>query len=1233
MTKDLLNRFRWVSMQLNSLFDPNKKFLSPDDVRDELRKPAKDLDAEYVSALERIDQTTSTRRVIATRILMWLLCSERLLAAGELHVAVAVDKTGAQIALGNITWEEIVGMCYSMVSFEVGQKVFRFAHASVPEFLDMRDEYSQSLRHAEVARRCFEILFNRHHFARVRDESRAEHEGLLRYAMVFWPTHYMHVHPLDRSTELKDRMKSLLFRGHEGSQFFKDWLQDVQKEADVLNVSNELSRKLLLSVSPNATPLFLASIFNMPEALLHIKKRLPRFDFQQRNAQGRSALDLAIEYGYEDIVRILLEAGVEINSFNVEATVQFEDIQITEKIPEILHFVNPLQAAAASRNPALVELLLESGARNIIGGYYGDALQAASFTGNIQTVENLLSRGAGSPASGFEVNSQCGYHGNALQAAAAKGHHQIMALLIEEGADVNSRGGHYGHALIASLWAKQIEAVVVLLRFGADANASSKRYGTAVQLACSSDSERVLESVLEKGANSEGLKAENPYLLHHAARNGLVYLADFLLRRGYDLELKDGTPGQAHWTPLMLAARYGREDVLQLLLNAGADMFALDNDGASPIHLAAEMLEVSTVRRLLAHILQIQKRPVKDLINKARHQNGWTALREAVQRDNLDLVKVLVEAGATLVPDNHNVTPLHHVAAKGYLSILQVFLSCNADIGLNVALNHRNFWGRTPLTDAVLGRHTEAVKALIEHGGSVFYEDNETMTPLESAAKLDLIDMVTIFLNMREEQKKKSHFSTLHRTREGFTALQFAAKYDARRVLELLVEQDCDCRPNSGGWTALHEATNFCHPEIVEILLKAMDKGTHVKNLDMNLRKPQGATALNIAAGHGDTRSVELLLSRNCNINIDDRQSSPFHNAAEKGHLEVVRALLAVAEARSLIDSQNCWKRTALFYASREGRWRVVQLLLDEGANYKLQDEKGETCLHVAAPSQTEIVWSLLARAKENNDLCDFVGICNHQGRTALHYAADNGNINTAQQLISLGASYKAESKDRINPLHAAAWNNHPKVVGLLLKTAEQFGDHLFINCKNNKHQTPLIDAASRGATEAAQILLNHGADVNICDNDGQNALHYSAWRNHKGVVELLLRTASACGPDTLKRLLDQQNVGGRNALLDTGIAGYLDILQMLLDYGSDWAAVGKGRLEGKTVLMYAAEYNKIEVIRTVAKAAFKANDKRKILEWVSRREANNFTALEWAFRKGNYQAQEEIQKILDRCK
>jgi hypothetical protein len=77
------------------------------------------------------------------------------------------------------------------------------------------------------------------------------------------------------------------------------------------------------------------------------------------------------------------------------------------------------------------------------GGYYGNALQAASAGGHETVVRLLLKKGA-------DANAQGGYYGNALQAASAGGHETVVRLLLEKGADVNTQGGYYGNALQAA---------------------------------------------------------------------------------------------------------------------------------------------------------------------------------------------------------------------------------------------------------------------------------------------------------------------------------------------------------------------------------------------------------------------------------------------------------------------------------------------------------------------------------------------------------------------------------------------------------------------------------------------------------------------------------------------------------------------------------------------------------------------------------------------------------------
>ncbi|KEY74882.1 hypothetical protein S7711_10251, partial [Stachybotrys chartarum IBT 7711] len=102
------------------------------------------------------------------------------------------------------------------------------------------------------------------------------------------------------------------------------------------------------------------------------------------------------------------------------------------------------------------ELIITGANVNAQGGYYDNALQAASYQGHDKVVELLLDKGA-------NVNAQGGRYGNALQAASYRGHDKVVELLLDKGANVNAQGGRYGNALQAASYRGHDKVVELLL--------------------------------------------------------------------------------------------------------------------------------------------------------------------------------------------------------------------------------------------------------------------------------------------------------------------------------------------------------------------------------------------------------------------------------------------------------------------------------------------------------------------------------------------------------------------------------------------------------------------------------------------------------------------------------------------------------------------------------------------------------------------------------------------------
>ncbi len=385
------------------------------------------------------------------------------------------------------------------------------------------------------------------------------------------------------------------------------------------------------------------------------------------------------------MARLLLEAGADAGATN-------------------RYGVAPLTIACTNGNGALVELLLEAGAdpdTTLPGGE--TALMTAARTGRVGPVRALLAHGAdlggrvhgmgrreGAGANAFNrrINDPTifGFETRAEQTAliwaVAEGHAEVTQLLIEAGADFRSRLASGFTPLLLAARNGRLEAVKVLLEAGVDVN-------------------RPIDPEPEWRHTGYGAKLRpGATALHVAVENGHLELAAHLLEHGADPRAADPVgytalhaipgvrripPGDGNPPPEITGSLSSLEFV-KLLIESGADPDA-SLTGPALINLGSAVL-------------------------------GPTALLAAVQTADVDLMEVLVEAGADpLLRDQRGGTALMLAGARaGSERDVAEAIEFLLDLGVNV--NAVSEHGETAMHAAAYRDRAEPIRVLAARGAN-----------------------------------------------------------------------------------------------------------------------------------------------------------------------------------------------------------------------------------------------------------------------------------------------------------------------------------------------------------------------------------------------------------------------------------------------------------------------------------------------------------------------------------
>ncbi len=276
--------------------------------------------------------------------------------------------------------------------------------------------------------------------------------------------------------------------------------------------------------------------------------------------------------------------------------------------------------------------------------------------------------------------------------------------------------------------------------------------------------------------------------LHKAAKKGDIEKAETVLKSGFEINTPDK---MFHETALHKAVYYEQLEMVNFLIEKGADVNASSYSGASPLHKAADKANLEIVKTLHIHNADINH----------RDNNNKTPIFEAVGNANYgkseELVIVyLIENGADINSKSiYNDFPIHRAAMNGYVQAVETIINLGGEV------DPKNKEGVTPLMWASGGGVSNdpnpiIVKMLISNGANVNAVDKDGKTAL------------------------------IHAAIEGFFT------ETSTEILAILLENGADINAaDNKGNTSLHYASTSKRPDLAEFLI---DNGINIyyKNLE-----------------------------------------------------------------------------------------------------------------------------------------------------------------------------------------------------------------------------------------------------------------------------------------------------------------------------------------------------------------------------------------------------------------
>ncbi|XP_071105461.1 uncharacterized protein [Haliotis cracherodii] len=753
----------------------------------------------------------------------------------------------------------------------------------------------------------------------------------------------------------------------------------------------------------------------------------------------------------------------------------------------------PVMMSALKGHQSVFHLLISKQAvLTLVDKDGNSAFHHACLGGNKAIVQHLVS-----PSN---INTR-GYHGlTPVMMAAVKGHQSVFDLLVSKEADLTLVDKEGNSALHLACGGGN-KAIVQHLVSPSNINTRGQNGLTPVMMAAVKGHQSVFDLLVSKQAALTLVDKHGNSALHLACLGGNKAIVQHLVSPS-----NINTRGQNGWTPVVIAALLGHQNVFDLLVSKQADLTLVDNDGENILHLACEGNNKDIIQYLIS----------PSNIN-TRGRFGFTPVMIAAIQGHQSVFNLLVskQADLTLV-DNHGNSLLHTACLGGNKAIVQHLVS---PTNINTRGGHRI----TPVMMAALRGHQSVFDLLVSKQADLTLVDKDGFSVLHLAC---------VGGNKAIVQHLVSPSNINARGHNGQTPVMMAAVQEHQYVFDLLVSEQADLTlVDEDGNSVLHHACLGGNKALVQHL---------VSPSNINTRGQNGWTPVMMAAGRGHQSVFDLLVSKQADLTLVDKDgNSALHIACMCGNKTIVQHLVLPSNINT--RGQNGW--TSVMLAAVKGHQSLFDLLVSKQADLTLVDKDGNSVLHLACVGGNKAIVQHLVSPSNINTR----GLI---GSTPVMMAAIKGHQSVVDLLVSKQADLTLVDKDGNSALHLACRGGNKAIVQHLVSPSN-------INTRGQNGRTPVMMAAFQGHQSVFELLVSKQADLTLVDKDGNSVLYLACVGGNKAIVQHLVSPSNI-------------NTRGENGLTPVMIAaaqGHQSVFDLLVSKEADLTLVDK---YGNSVLHHA---------------------------------------------------------------